>query len=339
MPLLSSNLSRFIRCKQSSINCFSTFVANVPPKLLQTIRDETKSLDEFQEIDHYHKPAKDNLENLADLSVDFLQTQERKGCFESSAFLKSLQLHSFNPEYRGMVLKGVPNQKVPAIYFSGIIGTITGHKFWNGARGESFKNMSLNYSKGELPFHTDFRNYGENLPDLLTVLALSSDGKIRTNYVNTQNMYNALSKASQDILLQPIFMKKADPDFFLSDETEQPFSIFYKDKKGDLRLFFKTPDSHLIEAEGSQAGNKAIAELTQIMHNPHPNIINSVALKTGEMLMLKNDPHNRSGNSDSARETLVSVFYEEEEYNFLSSPDLKHVTACPLKEMSKLAIV
>lgn len=339
MPLLSSNSSRFIRCNQNSIKCFSTFVADVPPKLLQTIRDETRSLDEFQEIDHNQKPAKDNLENLANLSVDFLQTQERKGCSESSSFLKSLQLHSFNPEYRGMVLKGVPNQRVPAIYFSGIIGTITGHTFWDEARGDSLKNMNLNYNKRELPFHTDFRNYGENLPDLLTILALSSDGKIKTNYVNTQNMYNALSKESQDILLQPIFMKKADPNFFFSDETEQPFSIFYKDKKGDLHLFFKTPDSHLIEAEGSHAGNKAIAELTHIMQNPHPNIINSVALKTGEMLMLKNDPHNRSGNSDSARETLVSVFYEEEEYQFLKPSHLTKITACQLKEMSELSIV
>lgn len=316
---LRSLSSRF----KKNIRCFSVLKTTVPESFLDFFADKTKNISP-KDITIDYVPKEEDILELSYQSLNFLQNKYQKGCKESSQLLQSLRTFNVDYQYRNFLFHGAPTGNIQSIYFLSIISAITGHSFVPTNNSRTIKSMRINHSKINLPMHTDFLTYDSVRPDIISILALESNGEIKTLSIDSDDIYKSISESSQYILSQPIFHKRANPGIFIdTNYTDEKFSIFARDKKKNLIIFFKLTEEEFIYVDKETLDKfpccvdykNSIDELAEFLRNPDPSKVKEFSLKTGDMLVMRNDPHSRIGSSEKNRKTLVGVSYRKEEIN------------------------
>ena len=319
-PGLRSLSSRF----KKNIRCFSVLKTTVPENFVNFFAHTTQK-DKYQDLSVNNIPKEEDILELSYKSLNFLQDQYQEGCEESLRLLQSLQTFSMDYQYRNFLLYGAPTDYIQSICFLSIVSAITGHNFVPTNNSSSLiKSMRIDYSKINLPMHTDFSTYDSVRPDIISILALESDGEIKTLSIDSDYVYQSISESSQYILSQPIFHKRANPKIVLdTNYTDEEFSIFSRDQQENLMIYFKLTEENLIYVDQTTLNKfpscvdykNSIDELAQFLRNPDPKKVKEFSLKTGDMLVTRNDPHSRVGSSENDRKTLVGVSYKKEEEN------------------------
>lgn len=304
----SSSLARKAVSSSNSLRFFSAVRAEVPKKFHDFVIDRAQSLPGYKDASTKKAPdAKDSF-ILAKESVEMLKDATLEGCQDSVNLLGSLRMYKFDNNCGSLFLRGMPIEKIPAIYFSSVMAGIAGYGLCSNPAVRSLTD-DVTYIEGteELMLHTDIP-IGKFAPDMISLMCRRSDGSIGTAHGNPEMIFRSLSESSRKILSQPIFNYNLDP----MEVDSENFGIFYIDQMGKLRMaldFEMRPWLTYPKDENLKDIEYAVEEVHQVSQEKYDQgKFESYNLMTGDGALQKNFLHTRFGLSNKRRK-LTSILY------------------------------